>query len=219
MSLTVITAPSIEPVTVAEAKAHLNIASSVTDDDSLIASYIKAARRHGENITRRAFVATTFELVLDEFPGSFVVRELGGYGCRPQSIYREHIELPRPPLQSVTSIKYLDASGTEQTLDASRYVVDTGSEPGRVFPVFGQTWPTTLDRQNAVRIRYVSGWPLDLTTSPDSATTPEDIKAWLLTRVAGLYEQRESFVLGQTVAAMPRDFVDGLLDAHIVAVV
>jgi hypothetical protein len=88
MSLTIITAPTVEPVTVAEAKEHLNIAAGVTADDSLLASYIKAARRHGENITRRAFVSTTFELVLDEFPGAFVVRELGGYGCRPQSIYR-----------------------------------------------------------------------------------------------------------------------------------
>jgi uncharacterized phiE125 gp8 family phage protein len=194
MPLVVITEPSIEPVTVAELKVHCRIDADLGDEDSLLESIIKAARLHGENVTKRQFVECTRELIIDAFPASGI------------------IELPRPPLQSVTSVKYLDSDGEEQTLSTDYYDVDTDSEPGRVLLAYGQDWPTTRDQLNAVTVRYVTGWPV----TDDVATTPEAIKHWIKIRCNDLYANRESIVPGTIISSMPRHFADSLLDPYVI---
>src|SRR5262245_51885551 len=121
MALRLISGPTVEPITLTEAKAHLRV--DHTADDTLIAMYIAAARTDCEEWTARAFVAQTWELVLDEFPD-------------------DEILLPRPPLQSVESIKYDDADGLEQTLATTEYAVDDASQPGWVVPVT-TGWPSS----------------------------------------------------------------------------
>lgn len=184
MALKLITAPASEPVTLTEAKAHLRI--DTTDDDALITSLIIAARSEAEKITRRALVNQTWELALDSFH------------CR-------EISLPFPRLQSVTSVKYVDVSGVEQTLDTLMYQVDADSEPARIAPVYGAFWPATMVQLNAVRIRYVAGY------GAAAATVPDAIKAWIKVRVATLYENREGISSGN-VSQTP--FIDGLLDEY-----
>ena len=56
-------------------------------------------------------------------------------------------------------------------------------------------------------IRFRTGWP----AVNGASSTPDAIKSWLLCRVTGLYEQRESFA-ARSVSALPGDFLDGLLD-------
>jgi hypothetical protein len=81
------TAPTTEPVTVAEAKAHLRVDAEVAEEDTLIAAYISAAREYCEGFQNRAYVTQTWELWLDEWPET------------------DHIDIPLPPLQepSVTA--------------------------------------------------------------------------------------------------------------------
>ncbi|MGE4297033.1 MAG: head-tail connector protein [Desulfovibrionaceae bacterium] len=195
--LKLIEAATVEPVSLTEVRAQCNIEH--TDDDALLSILMAAARQVAETIMHRQCVAATYERVLDAFPDN-----------------DDPLELPRPPLQSVMSVTYLDADGAEQTLEADTdFVTDTDSEPGRIYPAYGKTWPSTRDTLRAVRVRYVTGWPLT-GTSPEASTTPAAIKAWVLQRVATLYEQRESLALGTIVAQVPRDFVDGLLDPYII---
>lgn len=182
MPLKLITAPATEPVTLAEAKLHLRV-DGVTED-TLITALISAARQDAEHRLGRALITQTWELTLDAFTDT--------------------IELPRPVLASVTSIKYIDTTGAEITLSSGAYTVDTDSEPGRVYPVYGTSWPDTRDQLNAVRIRYVAG----------AASVDTAIKQWMLLRIAALYENRESVVSGQAIQAAPRDFADGLLDRY-----
>lgn len=182
--------PVLEPVSLAEAKAHLNVTSS--DDDALIQGFITAARQLAENITRRQLVTATYEGYLDAFPA-------GG-----------EILLPKPPLQSVTSIKYLDTDGVEQTLEPSIYLVDAQSTPGRVLLAPEQNWPQTKAQANAVTVEFVAGWPM--AGDPSAATTPESIKSWIKLRVGGMYLFREPVVTGTIATKLHRDFVDGLLD-------
>lgn len=189
-----ITSPVCEPVTLAEAKLHCRIDHAY--DDTLLSMLITAARRHAEHLTGRAFVEQTRELTLDVFPASF--------------------EIPRPPLGEVVSIKYDDEDGAERTLSESSYAVVNASDsvPAVVFPAYGAVWPSTRDMPGAVRIRYTTGWPVTgegTEGSPYAATTPEDIKQWMLVRISGLYTQRENFGPGQ-IFVMPRDHIDGLLD-------
>jgi uncharacterized phiE125 gp8 family phage protein len=116
--------------------------------------------------------------------------------------------LPASPITAVTSVKYLDANGVEQTMDAADYTVDTDSLVGRVV---AEEWPETDGTVNAVRVRYTAGWT--------PSTIPPALQQWLLIRVATLYEHREALSMvsnNRLVLPMDRSFVDGLLDAHTV---
>jgi uncharacterized phiE125 gp8 family phage protein len=183
MTLRSITAPASEPVTLAEAKLHLRV--SIATDDALITSLITAARVEAEQQTERSFMPQTWELTLDCFP------------CV--------ITLNRPPVTSITSLKYLDTAGVQQTLSPSLYALDSDSEPARVVPAYGQSWPSTQAFINAVRVRYVAGYA-------DAAAVPEAIKDWMKIRVNTLYEFREQILAGLPVAQVP--FVGGLLDPY-----
>lgn len=160
MALTLITPPAQEPITLAEAKAHLRITEP--DQDDLIAAHLQAAREQAEQITGRAFMPQAWRVTLDAFPAGA-------------------IELPRPPLAAVTSIKYIDPAGVQQTITPADYMLDTATEPGWVLPVAGKQWPATQDRINAVEVVYTVGWP-------DAAAVPGAIKAWIKLRLQCLFD-------------------------------
>jgi uncharacterized phiE125 gp8 family phage protein len=179
MTLKLITAPATEPVTASEAKSHLRV--DTTADDTLIGTLITAARQHVENHLRRALITQTWELVMDAFPAGDVIR------------------LPRPPLVSVTSIKYTDVAGSESTFSSAAYVVDTDSTKGRVVLKSGESWPSdTLAAANGVRVRYVAGYG-------SAAAVPNPIRQAVLLLIGTLYENRESVLVAQgvTVAQLP----------------
>lgn len=165
MALKLITAPAENPVDSATVKAHLRVIGS--SEDSLIAIYTSAATSALDGPTGllgRALVTQTWEYVLDSFPS-------------------EWIELPLPPLQSVTSIKYIDTDGVEQTLSSARYTVDSASDPGGVV-VDADGWPETYDTVNAVKIRFVAGYA-------SAADVPAPIRAAMLLHIGDLFENRQ----------------------------
>ena len=188
MGLTLIQAPSEEPITVEEAKASPSLRVTTAAHDTDIGTLITTARDMAETITRRAFITQTWELVLDGFPTGGIV-------------------LPMPPLQSVASIKYIDDNGDQQTLDALLYAVDADSEPGLIVPAYGESWPSTRDEVNAVRVRFVAGYG-----SKDDV--PEAIKTWIKMRVGTLFVNSTTIVTGTIVEVLKRDYVDGLLDPY-----
>lgn len=180
MAVRVITPPANYPLTLDEAKSHLRV--DHTDEDALITTFLAASTAHAEQFTGRALITQTLELVLDTFI--------------------HDIEIPRPPLQSVVSVKYDDASGVEQTLvENNDYVVDAASQPGWVVAT-DAGWPTTLDAINAVRIRYIAGY-IDSTMSPPIDDVPFDLKAAILLMCGTLYANRENVVVGVTSAMVP----------------
>lgn len=179
--LKLVTPPSFEPVTLAEVKAFCGIGHDL--DDSLLNIIISAQREFGETETALSWAEKTLELVLPGFPSGA-------------------ISLQAPPIKAVTSIKYVDVDGVEQTMPEADYMVDADSFPGFITPVAG--WPETADRTNAVKVRYTAGdW---------GDTFPVKAKLFILNRVNTQYNQRESFVVGPNTRDMPRDFIIGLLD-------
>jgi len=162
-ALTLVTAPAKEPITIADAKAHLNVMSD--DDDTLIEVLITAAREHAEAITKRSFITQTFDYHVD--------------------VFRRCIELPQLPLQSVTFVKYIDNNGIEQTVDTSIYSVDTNSEPGRIFLAYNQVWPISRAIPHAVTIEFVAGY------GDDENDVPKSIIAAMKLVLGHLYENRE----------------------------
>jgi uncharacterized phiE125 gp8 family phage protein len=100
------------------------------------------------------------------------------------------LRLPMPRLISVTSITYLDNSGTLQTLDPSQYTVDAASQPARIVPSVNLTWPTTdYYIPGSVKVTYVAGSYGD---GVNKDICPLSIKQAILLLVGHLYENREA---------------------------
>lgn len=183
-ALNLISAPTTEPVSRTELKAHLRI--DATDEDTYLDGLLLVARKRAENVTARAFVTQTWRTKYDCFPEAFV--------------------LPRPKLQSVTSIQYLDGAGTTQTLSADAYQVDADGEPGRIIPAYGQAWPSTRSGAlNAATVTFVAGYGGNATDVPD------ELRHAIKLLAAHWYENREA--LGQVGSALPFA-VDSLLGMH-----
>lgn len=190
MSLKVITQPASEPVSLQEAKLHLRVIATASDtaahpEDDLIKSLITAARETVENETGRALMTQTLELGIDCFVGV--------------------VKLPRPPLVSVTSVKYTDFDGSEQTLAPGFYTVNDYTEPAQIMPAPGVWLSGVPGAPNSVRIRYQAGYT-------SAALVPAAIKSWMLLRIGTLYASREDVSAGVSLAELP--YVDRLLDAY-----
>lgn len=172
MGLSLSSGPSVEPVSLAEAKAHLRV--DTADDDDLITSLIQAAREYVENVTRRQLVTATWVLTRDNLAAV--------------------MELVRPPLQSVTSVKYTDLAGDQQTASDTLYDVDADTLPGRILLGCNQGWPTNRGHTNDVEITYKAGYG-DATTD-----VPEAIRAAIKLLIGHWHENREAVV----AAGVPR---------------
>lgn len=132
MPLELTSPPALEPVTLAEAKAHLKIDTDA--DDALIERLIAAARARAEWHTGRAFVTQSWILWLDAWPAV--------------------IELPLPPLQSVASVTTYNCADLARILSPSDYTVANG----RIALKDGRAPPTDLRRLNAVAIAFTAGY-------------------------------------------------------------
>jgi len=169
MILSRATAPSETPVSLDEAKAHLRVTG--TDEDTTIQLYLDAAVAHvdgAEGTLGRCLVTQTWDYTFDRFPG-FTER------CW------QSVDVPLPTLQSVTSVKYYDPDGVQQTMDSADYIV-TGQ---RIVPV--DAWPDIdTTRPGAVTVQFVAGYGL-------ATAVPAAIKAAILLYVGSMYEGREDW--------------------------
>ena len=162
MSYVVTVPPATEPLTLTEVKAHLRVDGA--DSDTLLTAQIQAAREHAETYLNRALITQTVQARYDYFT--------------------EDMYVPKPNLQSVTSVKYIDTNGVEQTLNATLYKVDTFSVPGRIVPAYGEIWPSVRNEINAITIEYVAGYA-------DADAVPQAIKQALLLHIGHMFENRE----------------------------
>jgi uncharacterized phiE125 gp8 family phage protein len=142
---------TVEPLTVAEAKAQVR--STQSAEDALVARYIKAMRQAAEDRLERTLLRTTWRATFDAFSPA--------------------LRLPNPRLISVESLKFLDRDGAWQTLDPRDYLVDIASEPGFIVPAYGKRWPETRCQINAVVVDYVAGYGAAATD------IPEPIRLWI----------------------------------------
>jgi uncharacterized phiE125 gp8 family phage protein len=125
-----------------------------------------------EQYTRRILVTTTIDEYYDGFPNY------------KNATDKDIIYLSRGPVQSVTSVKYVDEIGSEQTVDSSYYVVDTISEPARIASTAG--WFATNGIINQVIVRYTVG--------TDVAAIPTPLKQGMLLIISDLYDKRDDRV-------------------------
>lgn len=203
-------APAKMPISRQEALKHARIYD--TRDIDLVDDYLQAATDHAESYQRRALIMQTWQLKLDNWPWY-----AWGYPAAASRVLTAPVErfweiqLPRPRLQSVTYIKYIDINGVEQTWDASKYTVDTASEPGMIYPVIGQTWPVVRAQPFPITIVYVCGY------GADGSAVPATTRQWIRLAVCEMFENRELVQtdrLGKAEVPSNWDFKRSLLDCE-----
>lgn len=174
----VIDQPASEPVTLSEAKTHLEYQGSAKD--SYIESIIKTARQMCEAYAGLSFVTQQRLVKLDLFP----------IGISP-------INIPYGPVQTIDSIEYLNDQGGTTTLSYGvDYSFDSHSGLCRIFALNSDgeidCWPTDIRRYpQAISVTYTAGYDV-LVNEP----LPEIAKQAILLQVASMFENRQDEVAG-----------------------
>lgn len=164
MKLELITARTVNSVTLDDVKNHLRITH--TDEDDYISALMDAAQEFCEDYTNRKYEAETWKLLLEKFP--------------------KEIELPFHPIASITHVKYYDTDNSQQELTVDTdYEVSLNSEPAVIRPI--SNWPGVYDKYEAIEVQFVCG-----TTAP--AICPMTFRQAMLILISDMYQKRESTV-------------------------
>ena len=161
--------PVSEPVSLAEAKAHLRVTAS--DENDLITALIVAARQYCENLSGRTLAPRNFLQTMDRFPDG------GG-----------DITLRRSPVTAVATVYYYSLETTNTLMAPNTdYRLDLQQIPARIRLPLGTTlWKNAYITDDAVRITYTAG----------AASAPTAAKQTILLLVGHWFENRESVVIG-----------------------
>lgn len=182
----VTTLPNSEPVSLEEAKVHLEVDDDSKDD--FIEGLITTARLMGEAYTGLSFVTQQRRITMDYFP------------CVSLQNTRASIFVPYGPVQSL-SIVYIDSDGAEQTLvEDTDYKIITEGEVCRLVPLsdsIAGTWPTVSKNAGSITISYQAGFD-DVSGQP----LPKQIKTAILMQVGSMFENRQDEVVGTSVDPM-----------------
>ena len=147
-----------------EVKDFLNLH---LDEPELI-PLMESVQDLAEAYTKRSFTTRSYTLTLDDVPG-------------------DTINLPRGPVQSITSVQIVNEADVATTFDSSNYYL-TGDRL-----VFIDT-PILERYYGGLVINYVAG---------DSTETPPAMRAGLLKAMSTIYENREDYVIGSMVSQIP----------------
>lgn len=170
MVLKVVIPPAVEPVGREDAKQHLRVDGN--EQDAVIDRCIRVAREQAEAYQNRAYLEQILELVLERLPDM-------------------PVHLPRPPLVSLEAVTLTDEDGATTAVPITDFIVDTDSEPGRLFFKKGKSWPAvTLGEGGSLRIRYKAGLA-------DAADVPARVLQAILVQTGYLFENREADTAGE----------------------
>lgn len=142
-----VTAPTVEPVTIYDAKKQLEIASSDTTHDEHLAALVKQCRQQFEDDTDTALVTQTWKV--------------------QSKVFGDEMTLPKRPIQSITSVKYYDGANVQQTFSSTLYQLHKPLRQVRL--AYQVTTPATSDRWDAWEVTYVCGYGADGTNVPGAA--------------------------------------------------
>lgn len=176
---------------IADSSLGAEVPSTNTTGDPYLTALVKVARRRAEADTGRALITQTWDLTLDGFPVSS--------DCP--------IQLPLPPCQSVTSISYYDTAGTLQTWSSSYYQVAIGQDEARIRPIYGQVYPSTYARMQAVTVRFVAGY------GAAASAVPDEIRHALKLMIGHWHQNREDLNIGNIVTPIDQQS-SWLLNGH-----
>ncbi len=162
-SAKVTTPAASTPVTLAEAKAQCRV--EIDDDNTKITSLIAVATEHAERLTQRALMPQTCKAKYNAWPTD-----------------GDDLWIPFPPITAVSSVKYFDINGTEQTWSSSGYQVDLSSEPARLRVKSGYSYPALEEgKMSPITVDFTAGYA-------DAASVPASIKHAILLLISLWYD-------------------------------
>jgi uncharacterized phiE125 gp8 family phage protein len=167
MSSILLTAPAVEPLSLAEAKAFLRVEHD--DDDDVIGALIASARIHIEAQTRRALITQGWRLTRDAWPAD------GRLNVTPA------------PLKVLTAVRVYDAGGNAAPLDLQSFVVDTAGAAIAFAP-----WAVAQPGRSAagIELDITAGY------GDAASDVPEALRQAVRLLVAHWYENRGLATLG-----------------------
>jgi uncharacterized phiE125 gp8 family phage protein len=177
-------APAAEPLTTADAKAQVRVDHS--DDDTLIASYVAAARAHVEARTGTRLYTQTVSFKTGD--------------------WNDFASLPICPIQSISSVSYTDTAGDVISLSQTVYEARLELLEPSIVLKSGQTWPTVREG-SLITVTAVVGYGVA------NAQPPEVMQAIKLL-VADWYDHRATVESSPRVAVPMAAAVDALLANH-----
>lgn len=180
--LSIITDVAAEPLSADNVREYAHIDDGV--ETTVIDNMIKSSRMYVENYTGRSLLNRTLKFSIDYLEEVDQPLWEGTRIGPDMTIRRRYLQLPRPPVVSVTSVKTFDDADTETTFDSSKYYVDNQREPARIILRNGETWPTALRVGNAIEVTYVSGY------GASRSDVPEALIQGLLSHITFMYENR-----------------------------
>lgn len=172
-----ISAPAVEPISLAEVKAGLAVIG--TADDDLLARLIGAAVASfdgPDGKLARCLISQRWRLSMERF----------GAGA---------IRLPLPPVISVETIGYVDTAGDDVDLDPAAYTVAGLGSTDHAIITPANYWPSGA---SAVSVEFTAGFG----AAPEDV--PSDICDALIATVGSRFAWREASILATgSLAANP----------------
>lgn len=157
-----------------DAADFLNLDTS----DAELLQLMRGVQEKAEAYTGKSFTERTIQLRLDAVPLDGVVH------------------LPRYPVTAISSVKTLTEAGVETVIATSTYYL--ADQERLVFTAY----PTLERDYGGLLITYTAGWD-NTDAATDSAKPPEAVKVGMLKALATIFEHREDFVVGASVAMLP----------------
>ena len=169
-------APSIEPVSLAEAKTHLRLDDSA--EDGAIAALISAARLHIERCYGLALISQAWTLALDRWPRS------------------PEIALPIWPVTAVETVKVIGEEGDAFLIDEAHYVASLAPRPATLVRRPDRRWPSPGRPAGGIEIEFAAGF------GPSAGDVPQPIRQAVKLYVGHLYENRDGLSQARVPAAL-----------------
>lgn len=118
-------------------------------------------------------------------------------------LYAENFitRLPKNPIKSIDKIEYMDVDGVYQILDSTLYYLYEDNGIGYIKYI---DTPIAKEHKKAVKITFTSGYD----------AVPEAIKQYMRVKISTLFENREEFVIGVSIAEFGNSFIENLLSPY-----
>lgn len=176
----VVGSPSAEPLTTAEARTHCGIPSADTSHDTFLDSLVTAARQKWERDTDTVCITSTVTERMTDLSGLAIA-------------------LAKRPVQSITSVQYVDSNGSTQTFSSANYSLLTHSPYAQVLLGYDAIWPSPRGGIGDVTITYVAGYN-------GASAVPKAWKQAMLLLVSHWFENRSAVNVGSAVIELPQAY-------------
>ena len=150
-------------LTTTEVNAHLKTNYTDIATDVYMSLLVKTVQKVAEKYTGRDFLTKTWLCLANG--------------------WTDYIQLRRSPLQSITSITYINKDEVTQTLDSSKFDILERTEYSSIVFNSNMDYPTLSDKPQPITIEFLDGYGTE-------ADIPQDLKLAMLQHLAMLWENR-----------------------------